>query len=354
MTGIQRFRERLSERGIPAALISNVGNAQWLTGFSGSSAFVLVTPTDGVLITDSRYRDQAPEQVKELEVRIYQTPQTAAEIISEEAKSRGIASLAFEAEHVSFATHGNWQTSIEAELKPEPDLIDSLRMAKSVHEVNTIREACRLADKTFEHIQRLFQVGVTEYDIALEIEFFIRRNGAKLAFDVIAVSGERSARPHGEPSEKKLEQGDFVTVDFGANVDGWNSDLTRTVVIGNADSKHERIYNAVLESQLEALAMMKPGVPCKDVDAKAREVLAGYDLAQYFGHGLGHGLGRSVHDFGSLSSASKSILEEGQVWTVEPGAYVPGVGGVRIEDDVVITADGIEVLTHSPKHLMVF
>lgn len=354
MNGVQRLRERLTERGLSAALITNVGNAQWLTGFSGSSAFVLVTPTDGIFITDSRYRDQAPEQVKDLPVRIYQTPQTAAEIISEEAKQRGLTSLAFEAEHVSFATHGSWQSTIEAELKAEADLVDSLRMVKTAEEISKIRDACGLADKTFEHIQRLFQVGVTEYDIALEIEFFIRRSGAKLAFDVIAVSGERSARPHGVPSEKKLEPGDFLTLDFGANVDGWNSDLTRTVLISNADSEHQRIYNAVLESQLAALELMKPGVPCKDVDAKSREILQTYDLAKYFGHGLGHGLGKSVHDFGSLSGASKSVLEEGQVWTVEPGAYVPGIGGVRIEDDVVVTANGIEVLTHSPKHLMVF
>ncbi len=354
MNGLQKLRQRMKERNLSAVLISNIGNAQWLSGFTGSNAFIIVTFDRAIFVSDSRYREQSYEQVNDMEVVIYQSPQTVTEVLSENLSKLDIEAIAFESEHVSFATFDQWKSKISAQLMPESDLVDSLRMIKSANEINKIKDACKLADKTFEHVQRLFQIGVTEYDIALEIEFFIRRNGAKLAFDVIAVSGERSARPHGTPSEKKLENGDFLTLDFGANIDGWNSDLTRTVVIGEADEEHRRIYNAVLECQLAALESMKPGVACKDVDAKSREVLEKYDLAKFFGHGLGHGLGKAVHDFGSLSPSSKQILEEGQIWTVEPGAYVPGIGGVRIEDDVAVTKDGIEILTESPKQLLVF
>jgi Xaa-Pro aminopeptidase len=199
----------------------------------------------------------------------------------------------------------------------------------------------------------MLQPGATEYDIGLEIEFFFRRNNADLAFAPIVVSGERSARPHGHPSEKRLESGDFVTMDFGAKLNGQCSDLTRTVVIGEATDRHRQVYAAVLEAELAGIAALKPGAKARDVDAIAREVLGKAQLAEYFGHGLGHGLGSVVHDLGRLAPTSTDIIEVGQVWTVEPGVYIPGFGGVRIEDDVLVTESGPEVLTHTPKEFLV-
>jgi Xaa-Pro aminopeptidase len=187
----------------------------------------------------------------------------------------------------------------------------------------------------------------------LDIEFYFRRNKAELAFTPIVVSGERSARPHGVPSEKKLEKGDFVTMDFGAKVDGYCSDLTRTVVVGEASDRHREVYGAVLESQMAAIKAIKPGMKASDVDAVSRDLLASHGLAEYFGHGLGHGLGSVVHDVGRMGPTSTDTVAVGQVWTIEPGAYIPNFGGVRIEDDVVVTESGCDVLTHSPKALQI-
>jgi Xaa-Pro aminopeptidase len=174
-----------------------------------------------------------------------------------------------------------------------------------------------------------------------------------LAFAPIVVSGERSARPHGHPSEKRLERGDFVTMDFGAKLNGQCSDLTRTVVIGEASDRHKEVYAAVLEAELAGIAALVPGANAKDVDGVARGLLGKHNLAEYFGHGLGHGLGSVVHDLGRLAPTSTDIIEVGQVWTVEPGVYIPGFGGVRIEDDVLVTQNGPEVLTSARKQLLV-
>lgn len=352
---LERLRNRMGEKEIENALISHIENVRWLTGFSGSFGMSIVTNHEHVFISDSRYREQAKEQVRNAEVVIFQSPRLAVEVLQEELEKRNIKHLGFEAEYVTVATYEQWKEKMpETEFLAVKELVDPLRMVKSAEEILKIRYACGVADACFEHISRLFQPGVTEYDIALEIEFFIRRQGDKNAFDPIVVSGERSSRPHGEPGEKKLAKGDFVTLDFGACHEGYCSDITRTIVIGEVSVRQREVYNAVLEAQLTAIDAMKPGVGAKEIDALARSVLAKYNLDSYFGHGLGHGLGRLVHDVGRMNATSTDVLEEGQVWTVEPGVYIEGFGGVRIEDDVLITRDGVEVLTKSPKELRVY
>lgn len=352
MNALNRLRDRMSELDVPAALISNVTNVGWLTGFTGSTAVALVTETDVVFISDSRYREQAREQVKDIQIEILQAPRTYPEVIAENVRKLGITRLGFEAEHVTFAQKAQWDKKLEGiELFPVEKLSDHLRMVKFGWEIEKIREACAIADACYSHIQRLFQPGLTELDIAIEIEFFIRRQGAKAAFDVIAVSGPRSARPHGTPSDRKLQEGDFLTLDFGACVDGYNSDITRTVVIGEPSVRQREIYDAVLEAQLAAIEAIRPGAEGKAVDGVARNLLTAKGFGDYFGHGLGHGLGRQVHDPGSLGTSSEDVLQEGMVFTVEPGVYIEEIGGVRIEDDVVVRSDGAELLTHSPKEL---
>ncbi|MBA3724920.1 MAG: aminopeptidase P family protein [Armatimonadetes bacterium] len=349
---LEKLRSRMSEAGIDAMLVTAIDNVRWLTGFSGSSGAALVTQSDGIFISDSRYREQAGEEVRGLPVEIYQSPKSLAETMAEAAKNLGLPKLAFEAEHVSVATFNSWKERFNGvALEPASNIADQLRMVKTAEEIEKIKAACGVADSCWSHVQRMLQPGVSEYDIGLDIEFFIRRLGAQLAFSPIVVSGPRSARPHGYPSERKLENGDFVTMDFGANVDGYNSDITRTIVIGEPTKRHREIWNAVLEAQLAAIDAIRPGKGAQEIDALSREVLAKYDFAKYFGHGLGHGLGRLVHDIGGMNAVSKDILEEGQVWTVEPGVYIEAFGGVRIEDDIVVTADGCELLTHSPKQI---
>lgn len=354
MTNLKRLQDQLSKKNVPALLVSDITNVQWASGFTGSSAVILCTPSEALFITDSRYTVQSKEEVKDMPIAVFASPTDSATFIAESAKKLGIAKLGFEAATVTYATYEDWKNKMAGvELVPVRDVLEPLRMVKTADEIEKIRRACALADACFQHVQRLIQPGVSEQDIALEIEFFFRRQGAGLAFPPIVVSGERSARPHGHPSERKLQKGDFVTMDFGANLDGYNSDITRTVVVEEASDRHREIYNAVLEAQLAALEALGPGKPAAEVDGVSRKVLAKHQLDGYFGHGLGHGLGKSVHDFGRMGATSKDHIEPGQVWTIEPGVYIEGFGGVRIEDDAVITADGHEVLTHSPKELLV-
>ena len=353
-SNLKRLQERMADKSVESLLVSEVTNVQWASGFTGSFGFVLTTPTQALFITDSRYGVQAKEEVKEMEVISFGSPQTATDVIGQQSAKLGLRTLGFEAATVTYATYADWKEKLApTEMVPISEVVETLRMVKSADEIEKMRQTCRLADSCFEHVIRMIQPGVAEIDIALDIEFYFRRNGAQLAFTPIVVSGVRSARPHGKPSDKKLERGDFVTMDFGANLDGYCSDLTRTVVVGEVSDRHREVYEAVLEAQLGALEAIKPGEVAGDVDRLSRRLLSNHQLDQYFGHGLGHGLGKVVHDGGRMNSTSTTVLEPGQVWTVEPGVYIEGFGGVRIEDDVVVTETGIEILTHSPKELMV-
>ena len=353
MSALTRVREKMQKEGLSALLVSDVENAGWMTGFSGSNANVVVTPDQALFITDSRYTVQAKDEVT-LPVASFASPVQMSDFVAQQLKDMGLKKVGFESVHTTYDQYETLKGKLNGiELVPAPDIFADLRLVKTADEIEKIRAACRLADKCFDHVVRLIQPGVSEWDIGLEIEFFFRRNMAEIAFSPIVASGHRSALPHGRASEKKLEPGDFVTLDFGAKLDGYNSDITRTLVLKPASERHEHIYGCVLEAQMAALAVMKPGMLAGDVDAAARNTLAKFDLAQFFGHGLGHGLGRNVHDGGRMGMNSKTVLEPGQVWTVEPGVYIEGFGGVRIEDDVVVTESGIEILTHSPKELMV-
>jgi Xaa-Pro aminopeptidase len=354
MNSLARVRKSMSETGIQALLVSDPTNLGWLTGFTGTYGRALVTPDQALFVTDGRYTIQANEEVKDMPSKSFAPPINGEDFLAEQVSELGIKNLAFDGQTTLYSTWTTWSEKLAGvELVPSPDLFATLRLEKSEAEIAKVRRSCALADACFEHVLRLIQPGVTELDIALDIEFYFRRQGAEIAFPSIVVSGERSARPHGKPSEKQLEIGDFVTMDFGAKLDGYCSDITRTVVVGEASARHKEVYELVLEAQIEALHAIRAGVPAKEVDRVAREILDTRDLAKYFTHGLGHGLGRVVHDTGRLSAASTDTIAAGQIWTIEPGVYIPGFGGVRIEDDIVITETGIEILTHSPKELLI-
>ena len=336
-----------------ALLITSPATVRWLTGFQGSFGMVLVAEDRALFITDSRYKVAAEAGIEGFDVETFAAPKTAKDFLKELVGRLGWKRVGFEASNLTYAAVEEYRTAFEGvELIPVKDVLSDLRMVKSEEEIAKLRACCALADAAFDHVRRLFQIGAVEYDIQLELEFFLRRHRAELAFDPIVVSGPNSARPHGRATERKLTSGDFVTLDFGAKMDGYHSDLTRTVLIGEPTPRHEEVYGLVLKGQLAALEMMKPGVKAHDVDAAVREIFG--DLAKHFGHSLGHGLGSEVHDSGKLGPNSKHVLAEGQVWTVEPGIYIEGFGGVRIEDDVVIRAEGVEILTHAPKDLLVF
>ncbi len=350
---LDRVRGKMKEEGVSALLVSDILNVHWLTGFTGSSGYALVTPDAAVFITDSRYTIQAGQEINGLEVVWFQRPQTFEGFLAEQCSRVGVSKLAFETS-ITYATWQTWKEKVPGvEWVPSPDVLKPLRMVKTAEEVAKIKEACAITDKCLEHLTRMMEPGVSEYDIQLDLEFFIRRHGAEIAFDPIVVSGPNSARPHGKATEKKLDVGDFVTIDLGAKKNGYCSDITRTFVIGKADDRHREIYGQVLKAQVAAIGAITVGKQASEPDKLSRDILDEKGLAKYFGHGLGHGLGRAVHDYGGLGPNSKDTIESGQVWTVEPGVYIEGYGGVRIEDDVHVTPNGPEVLTHFPKELMV-
>lgn len=353
MTTLDRLRAEMAKKAIPALLVADIESAQWLTGFTGSSAKVLLTESGGRFVTDSRYDVQAKEQVKGLDIAIFKSGVEADAFLADQVSGMGVQRLAVDGSKVTYQQFEKLAKALgSVELYAAEDPIADLRLIKTPEEIEKIRAACKLADACMEHVLRLIQPGVTEWEINLEVEFFFRRNRADLAFDPIVVSGANSARPQGRATEKPLEKGDFVTLDFGAKLDGWCSDITRTFVVGAASDRHREIYGQVLAAQIAAIEAMRPGMIAKDIDKISREKLAEKGLDGYFGHGLGHGLGRLVHDGGGLGPRSETVLASGQVWTVEPGVYIEGFGGVRIEDDVVVTDSGVEILTHFTKDLL--
>lgn len=343
----------MAQKEVGAVYVTDMLNVRWLSGFTGSSGAAIVTPDHALFITDSRYTIQAQEQVRGLELRTFGSPQTMDGMVGQAFSDFGIRRIWFETSLSYSAWEGLVKAQSGVEWIAQPSLFPDLRMIKTADEVARIRKACELADACMGHAARMLQPGVAEYDIYLDIEFFLKRNGAQPAFEPIVVSGPNSARPHGRASDRQLQRGDFVTLDLGAQLDGYNSDITRTFVIGEASDRHVEIYNQVLKAEKTCCEALVVGAHGKAVDQLAREILDEKGLAKHFGHGLGHGLGMNVHDYGSLSTRSTNEIMAGQVWTVEPGVYIEGFGGVRIEDDVLVTESGPEILTHYPKELTV-
>lgn len=353
MTSIERLRNLMAAKGTPGLFVTDRLNVRWLTGFTGSSGLCIVSPDRAVFLTDSRYRVQAADEVVGAEVITYSSPKTQDEVLAEIFADLGLTQICFE----KSMTYSAWESTTKAHSNLEwtaaPELFSELRIIKTPEEVEKIKAACKLADQVMEHVTRFIRPGVREYDVLLELEFFLKRNGSAPSFDPIIVGGPNSAKPHGKPGERPFEVGDFVTVDLGAVYQGYISDMTRTFVVGEASDKHRVIYDLVLKAEETCCAALKPGATGVEIDAIARKILDEKDLSQYFGHGLGHGIGLAVHDFGGLSPRSKNTIEVGQVWTIEPGVYLDGWGGVRIEDDVLVTPEGPEILTFFPKELMV-
>ncbi|RAV21092.1 M24 family metallopeptidase [Paenibacillus contaminans] len=350
---LQGVRKALEQLKLDALFITNSYNRRYLTGFTGSAGYVLITADTAVLLTDFRYTEQAAKQA----AAGFQVEQFAGKPIvwvKDQLQKRGITSLGFEQDDVTYATYASYSADLEGiRLVPTDKVVETLRMIKDESEIAVIEQAADLADRTFEHILTIAKPGVSERDLALEIEMFVRRNGASgTSFDTIVASGERSALPHGVASDRKLQANEFMKLDFGALYEGYCSDLTRTVCIGKASDKHKEIHGIVLEAHRNVLAHLKPGMTGVEADSLARDIIAKAGYGDNFGHSLGHGIGLYIHEAPTLSQRSDTVLQPGMVVTVEPGIYLPGFGGVRIENDVVITESGIRVITHSPTELL--
>ncbi len=336
----------MTRAGIDALWVSDPANVRALSGFtSPEDGKVLVTADGATLYTDARYTVQA-QQESGLPQVIARPPET----YSHAAGTLGSGRIGFEADSLTVAglqeLQKHWSA---ATLVPVHGLIQGLRAIKSQEEIGAIRAAQNLADRTFEEVRPLIRAGVRELDVALEIEVRLRRAGAEAAFETIVASGVRGAMPHGSASAKVIEEGDLVTVDMGARLAGYNSDMTRTVAIGTPSAEMRRVYDAVLEAEEAAIRAVRPGLRAAELDQVARDVLAGHGLAEAFAHSLGHGVGLEVHEAPGLRGVSEDVLQPGMIITIEPGAYLPGIGGVRIEDLLLVTEDGYEILSHAPK-----
>lgn len=351
MERVARIRDRLQAEGADVFLISNPVNRRYITGFTGSAGLVWISSTKQAILTDFRYVEQVKAECPGWElIRI----ETYNDALEELIKGENIRSIVFEEEHVTVKQLREWQDRFAVELKGSSGWVEELRMCKTPAEIEHIRRAAQIGDEAFAELLPNIKSGRTEREIALELEYLMRRKGASaMSFAPIVASGPQSALPHARPGERILSYGDFVVMDFGCVVNGYCSDMTRTIVIGEPEERHLLIYDLVLKAQVEAVEAVAPGKTGAEIDAIAREIIAEAGYGDYFGHGLGHSVGLEVHENPRLSKTDQTVLAPGMIVTVEPGVYLPGFGGVRIEDLVVVTEDGHEVLTSSFKELYV-
>ncbi|CEG22941.1 Xaa-Pro dipeptidase [Planococcus massiliensis] len=349
---LQKLRNEMAEQNIEALLVTSSYNLRYITNFTGSAGLALVTKDRAFFITDFRYTEQASEQVTEFEV--VQAKTNLLEEAAEKAKELGIKALAFEQDYVTYSSYLQYKEKLAAELEPVSGLIEKIRMIKTPEEVEILKAAAKIADDAFEHICGFIKAGQTELEISNELEFFMRKQGAtSSSFDTIVASGHRSALPHGVATDKIVEQGDMITLDYGALYNGYISDITRTVAVGEPSEKMKEIYQIVLDSQLLGVEKIGPGMTGIEADAIARDYIKSKGYGEAFGHSTGHGIGLEVHEGPGLSFKSQTVLEPGMAVTVEPGIYLPGIGGVRIEDDILITESGNVRLTNSTKELRI-
>jgi len=351
---LEALRRNMAERELEFLLVTGAANRRYLSGFTGSAGVLLVTPDRCWLVTDFRYFEQARQQAPDWE--LYPQKGRLTEALAQLLREQGIRRLAFEKEHVTYAQYESL-AELGLELVGQAGLVEKLRMTKDEGELEAIRVAAALADAAFAHVLSVIRPGVKEEEVALELEYHMRRAGASAAaFDIIVASGPRSALPHGRASSRRIEPGDFVTIDLGCVVDGYCSDLTRTVVVGRADERQREVYELVARAQRAGLEALRAGRRGSEVDAEAREVIIRAGHGDHFGHGLGHGVGLEVHEAPRLSPQAagpdEPLLEAGMVLTVEPGVYIPGWGGVRIEDLVVVRQEGCEILSRADKQLI--
>ena len=349
---LETLRSDLAKRNIESLLITDLLNVRYLTGFTGTFAQVVVTPKKAVFITDSRYTDQAAEETKGFTFELLKdgTIQTITRV----AKKLKIRQLGIEEHSITYDYWIKIHSALpDIELVTAGNPISAQRLIKTPDEIKKIRNAARIADAGFTHVLSLLKPGAVERGLAIELDSFMRKEGAeKEAFESIIASGPRSALVHGRATDRRIEEGDIVLFDFGAKVNGYHSDISRTVVIGKATAKQKKIYEIVLEAHNKALAAIKPGVTGGAIDEIARYLIEKKGYGNNFGHGLGHGLGLDVHDDRILSKGSETVLKSGMVFTVEPGIYITGWGGIRIEDDILVTRTGAEILTSSERKLI--
>ncbi len=351
---VNRLRELFGQLKIDAILITDKYNMNYFSGYTGGEGYILVTDRSMYIFTDSRYIEQA--SLESTESIVYDVGNNSySKLVKSIIDECGIKSLGFENLNIGYNPYFQLnKVCTDTNFVPMDNKINVLRCVKSNEEIELIRRAEAVGDKAYSHILDYIIEGVSERDIAVELEYFMKKSGADgLSFDTIVASGSNSSMPHAMVTDKKISAGDFVTMDFGCIYKGYCSDMTRTVALSGCSKEQENIYDIVLEAQEEALSEIKPGIPCNYIDSIARDIISDAGYGEYFGHGLGHGVGLYIHEEPRFSPKCDVILEPNMIITVEPGIYLPGKFGVRIEDLVVVTEDGYENLTNSYKELTI-
>lgn len=347
-----RLDDRIEKLGVDAVLITRLVNVRYLTGFTGSNGQLLAIPGGGVFLTDSRYQEQSRREVPDVRRATY--PQKLAAALAEAAAAERVRRIGFEAEGMTYRSWRELADLDEIELEPLEDEVERLRWAKDAEEIGLLERAQEITDAAFDRVIGKLAEGVTERQVAFELDLAMREIGAgRVGFDTIVAFGENAAEPHHRPSERSLRRGDVVKMDFGCVVEGYHSDMTRTVAFGEPEPRLREIHDVVLRAQLAGIDAVRSGITGGEADRAARSVIEDAGAGERFGHSLGHGVGLEIHEGPTLRGGSEDVLPEGAVVTVEPGVYVPGLGGVRIEDAVVVGADGCRPLPRTPKELLV-
>lgn len=348
----RRLLPFFEEHALDLLLIEHPVNLRYLSGFSGSEGALLLSQEGGWFVCDSRYTVQAGKEVADLLlVEQAQRQEAVADLVRQSGGYR----VGFEASHTTVTQHQGLVARLPGVtlvgLGPE---LDAVRNCKDGSELEQLEQVAGLASAAFEAVLPQLQPGIREDSFALQLEFEMRHRGADgRAFDFIVASGPRGAMPHGRASDKAVLAGELVTIDFGAVKDGYHSDETVTLAVGSINTRQRQLYQTVLDAHDLAIAAVKPGIACRELDALAREYIKEQGFGQYFGHGLGHGVGLDIHEKPVVSPRSDAVVEEGMVFTIEPGIYIPGLGGVRIEDTVAVTSDGCRLLTKVSKQLVI-
>ncbi|PJI09926.1 MULTISPECIES: M24 family metallopeptidase [Clostridium] len=349
---IEKLRKAMVNSGIDGVLLISDPNRNYMSGFTGDESFSIITLDETIFITDSRFTEQAKQQVSQ-NYKVVQYDRPFSSFLGGMVEKLKIKKLGFEEDIISFSTYNTYKNSVKAELVPLNGMVEKLRIIKDDDEIDTIKQAAAIADKAFSHMLKFIKKGMTEREIGLELEFTMKKLGARdLSFPSIIASGERSCLPHGQATQKVVQDGDFLTMDFGCIFNDYCSDMTRTVVIGKPNDKMKEIYSIVLKANEAGLKAIKSGIKGCEADKVSRDVINSYGYAKNFGHSLGHGVGRQIHENPTLGPSSDIVLEPGMIVTDEPGIYIPEFGGVRIEDLVLVKDNGCEALSHSPKELI--
>lgn len=351
---INELRQLLRKRKLSAIIITHPINRNYLSGFTGTESILMVSLKKAFFVTDFRYTEQAKKEVRGFQIVEKKPAESYLETCAKLIRQNRLHQIGFEAEHLPYASYRKLKKYLKRfKLIATASIVESLREIKDKHEIAMISRAAQIAEQAFQQCLSVIRSGKTEREIAIFFETEAKQRGAeKVAFDIIVASGKRAALPHGVASKKRLNQGEIVIFDFGVVYQGYHSDCTRTFILGQPTAKQKTIYELVLKAQETALKFVRVGIACSELDKIARSIIEKEGYSKYFGHGLGHGVGREVHESPRVAQQNKKKLLSGMVITIEPGIYLPNWGGVRIEDLVLITKTGYRLLTAFPKKLI--